>query len=126
MAKQRVASTDARSQAAARSIASQSTRAPAVGLDVKRVQTSYMQVADQLRDLITRGDLAVGQRLPSEAELAPLFGVSKSTIREALRILVTDGLVETRRVGRETICTLRPEAFGEVAAREREILGIAS
>jgi len=31
-----------------------------------------------------------------------------------------------RRVGRETICTLRPEAFGEVAAREREILGIAS
>jgi DNA-binding FadR family transcriptional regulator len=56
-----------------------------------------MQVADQLRDLITRGDLAVGQRLPSETELAPLFGVSKSTIREALRILVTDGLVETRR-----------------------------
>ena len=36
------------------------------------------------------------------------------------------GLVETRRVGRETVCRLRPEAFGEVAARERAILGIAS
>ena len=36
------------------------------------------------------------------------------------------GLIETRRVGRETICTLRPEAFGEVAERQRAILGIAS
>ena len=30
------------------------------------------------------------------------------------------------RVGRETVCTLRPEAFGEVAERQRIILGIAS
>lgn len=97
MAKKAVAPTLARSQAAATSIASRAVPTPAAGLDVKRVQTSYMQVAEQLRDLITRGDLVVGQRLPSEAELAPLFGVSKSTIREALRILVTDGLVETRR-----------------------------
>jgi GntR family transcriptional regulator, transcriptional repressor for pyruvate dehydrogenase complex len=66
-------------------------------LEVRRIQSSYMQVADQLRDLISRGDLIVGQRLPPEAEMAPLFGVSRSTIREALRILVTDGLVVTRR-----------------------------
>lgn len=70
--------------------------APA-GLTVQRVRSSYTQVAEQLRDLITRGDLAPGHRLPSEAEMAPLFGVSRSTIREALRILVTDGLVETKR-----------------------------
>jgi GntR family transcriptional regulator, transcriptional repressor for pyruvate dehydrogenase complex len=66
-------------------------------LEVRRIRSSYMQVADQLRDLISRGDLVIGQRLPSEAEMAPLFGVSRSTIREALRILVTDGLVVTRR-----------------------------
>jgi GntR family transcriptional repressor for pyruvate dehydrogenase complex len=66
-------------------------------LDVKRIQASYQQVADQLRDLVMRGELVVGQRLPSEAEMAPLFGVSRSTIREALRILVTDGLLTTRR-----------------------------
>jgi len=67
------------------------------GLTVQRVRSSYTQVAEQLRDLITRGDLVPGHRLPSEAEMAPLFGVSRSTIREALRILVTDGLVETKR-----------------------------
>jgi DNA-binding transcriptional ArsR family regulator len=43
-----------------------------------------------------------------------------------LKRLRVAGLIATRRVGRETICTLRPEAFGEVAARERAILGIAS
>jgi DNA-binding FadR family transcriptional regulator len=64
---------------------------------VRRIQSSYHQVADQLRSLITTGDLGVGERLPSEAEMAPLFGVSRSTIREALRILVTDGLLVTRR-----------------------------
>ena len=71
---------------------------PAVlALDIRRIQSSYMQVAEQLRDNILRGELAVGGRLPSEAEMAPLFGVSRSTIREALRILVTDGLLVTRR-----------------------------
>jgi DNA-binding transcriptional ArsR family regulator len=34
-------------------------------------------------------------------------------------------IVETRRNGRETVCRLRPEAFDELAARERAILGLA-
>src|SRR5690348_14751761 len=46
-------------------------------LSVQRVQSSYIQVADQLRDLIIHGSLAPGRRLPPEAELAPLFGVSR-------------------------------------------------
>jgi DNA-binding FadR family transcriptional regulator len=66
-------------------------------LPIQRIRSSYVQVAEQLRELIVRGDVMPGHRLPSEAEMAPLFGVSRSTIREALRILVTDGLVETRR-----------------------------
>ncbi len=70
---------------------------PARSFEVRRIQSSYLQVAEQVRDLILRGDLVAGQRLPSEAEMAPLFGVSRSTIREALRILVTDGLLVTRR-----------------------------
>jgi DNA-binding FadR family transcriptional regulator len=73
------------------------TIASAVALGVHKVQSSYLQVADQLRDLILRGELVPGQRLPSEDEMAPMFGVSRSTVREALRILVTQGLVVTRR-----------------------------
>ena len=66
-------------------------------MTVRRIQSSYRQVADQIQDLIIAGDLVAGQRLPSEAEMIPLFGVSRSTIREALRILSTNGLVVTRR-----------------------------
>lgn len=66
-------------------------------LPVQRIRPAYQQVADQLRDLVTRGDLAPGDRLPSESELAALFGVSRSTVREALRALTSRGLLVTVR-----------------------------
>ena len=62
----------------------------------------------------------------SVAELIAHVGLSQPLVSHHLKRLRVAGLVATRRVGRETICTLRPEAFGEVAARERAILGIAS
>ncbi len=55
-----------------------------------------------------------------------MSGLSQPLVSHHLKRLRVAGLVETRRVGRETVATLRPEAFGEVAARERAILGIAS
>ena len=62
----------------------------------------------------------------SVAELIANVGLSQPLVSHHLKRLRVAGLVQTRRVGRETICTLRPEAFGEVAERERAILGIAS
>src|SRR5919206_988469 len=64
---------------------------------VQRVRKAYEQVADQLRELITSGELAPGQRLPSEAALAVQFGVSRATIREALRVLLTQNLIRTTK-----------------------------
>jgi GntR family transcriptional regulator, transcriptional repressor for pyruvate dehydrogenase complex len=66
-------------------------------LAVERVRPAYAQVADQLRELIVRGDLLPGGRLPVESELSALFGVSRSTIREALRTLSSQSLVRTKR-----------------------------
>jgi DNA-binding FadR family transcriptional regulator len=85
-------------------------------LSVQRVQSSYIQVADQLRELIIHGSLAPGRRLPPEAELAPMFGVSRLTVREALRILATDGLVITKRGVRGGTFVIKPDAdhVGEV------------
>ncbi len=40
--------------------------------------------------------------------------------------LRASGIVTTRRIGRETICSLRPEAFIEAASRERGLLGLPS
>jgi GntR family transcriptional regulator, transcriptional repressor for pyruvate dehydrogenase complex len=52
------------------------------------------QVEHQLRDAILSGNLSVGTRLPAEAELASEFLVSRTTVREALRSLVTAGLID--------------------------------
>lgn len=53
---------------------------------------AYEQVADQLRESILRGDLPPGSPLPPERELTERFGVSRTTVREALRALQTRGL----------------------------------
>ena len=67
------------------------------GLAVSRVRPAYQQVADQLRQLILTGSLSSGDRLPPETELAANFGVSRSTVREALRVLASRDLIQTTR-----------------------------
>jgi DNA-binding FadR family transcriptional regulator len=64
---------------------------------VRRVRKAYEQVADQLRELIMSGDLPPGHRLPNEAALAAQFGVSRPTIREALRELSALSLIRTTK-----------------------------
>lgn len=54
------------------------------------------QVVGQIRDLVAEGTYSVGDRLPNETELSELFGVGRSTIREAMRVLSNRGLVDVR------------------------------
>ncbi len=56
----------------------------------------YRQVADQIRTLIETGELAVGERLPAERELAERFGISRPSVREALIVLELEGLIQIR------------------------------
>lgn len=56
----------------------------------------YEQIARKLAQSIANGEYEIGQRLPSERELAQEFDVSRPTIREAIIALELDGLVEVR------------------------------
>ncbi|ABV94060.1 regulatory protein [Dinoroseobacter shibae DFL 12 = DSM 16493] len=56
-----------------------------------------VQIADQIRAAILRADLLVDARLPSEAELAERFEVSRPTVREALKRLAAQNLIRTQR-----------------------------
>ncbi len=58
---------------------------------------AYQRLADHLRDEILRGVLPPGSRLPLEAELCEQHGVSRSTVREAIRLLEAQNLVVTTR-----------------------------
>jgi DNA-binding FadR family transcriptional regulator len=53
-------------------------------------------IVDQIRDLIRQGQLRPGDRLPAEREMCDQFGVSRVTVREALRVLESSGLVQIR------------------------------
>lgn len=66
-------------------------------LSVKRIRPAYEQVAEQLRELVLSGSVAPGDRLPVEGDLSAEFGVSRSTIREAIRLLSSQSMVHTVR-----------------------------
>jgi DNA-binding FadR family transcriptional regulator len=64
---------------------------------IHRVRKAYEQVYDQLRELIVSGEVQRGERLPNETVLAREFGVSRGTVREALRILAAQNLIRTAK-----------------------------
>lgn len=55
-----------------------------------------VQVADQIKRWVVERDLRKGDKLPNEAEMIAQFGVSKGTVREAMRILEAQGLIVTK------------------------------
>jgi GntR family transcriptional regulator, transcriptional repressor for pyruvate dehydrogenase complex len=66
--------------------------------DLGRVRKTkvYAEVAAQIQGLIAAGRLNPGDKLPPERELAEIFGVSRSSVRDAIRVLEMQGLVEPR------------------------------
>lgn len=66
-------------------------------LGVRKILPAYRQISDQLRSKILSGELQPGARLPNETEMSSLFGVSRSTVREALRELSSQTLLTTKR-----------------------------
>ncbi|WP_303722484.1 FadR/GntR family transcriptional regulator [Malonomonas rubra] len=57
------------------------------------------EIVDQIKELISRGELNPGQRIPSERELASFLGVSRPSVREAIMVLEAMGFLESRQGG---------------------------
>lgn len=69
----------------------------------KKVST---QIADQIRSSILAGEFAPGDKLPPERELAEMFGVSRPSVREALNLLASSGLVMSYQGGGTIVMSL--------------------
>lgn len=82
-------------------------------------------VALKLRRMIVDGELTDGDRLPHEAELMEHFSVSRPTLREAVRVLEAERLVEVRRGSRSgaRVCVPGPEVVARPAALLLELSG---
>jgi GntR family transcriptional repressor for pyruvate dehydrogenase complex len=79
-----------------------------VELSVIRVTKTYEALADHLREQILAGTILPGAPLPNERELGGRTGLSRGSVREALRILETQGLVSTRSGRNGGRIALRP------------------
>jgi GntR family transcriptional regulator len=77
---------------------------------------AFRQVAADLREKISAGQYAPGERLPSERELVDTYGVSRPTIRDAVNVLRTEGIV-TAEHGRGVF--VRPPSSIQRLSRSR-------
>lgn len=66
-------------------------------LDSKKVGSSVEDVAERLMDMIYKGGLGAGDRLPPERDLAKTLGVSRPTLRAGIRSLSTIGILRSRQ-----------------------------
>lgn len=67
------------------------------------------QAIAKIKELISSGEFTAGARLPTERELTQQFGVSRSSLREAVRALALVGVLESRVGDGTYVTTLEPE-----------------
>jgi len=68
-----------------------------VHFDAVQPHRTFEVVSDRIRDKLARGELRPGDKLPAERELAAQLGVSRSAVREALRSLEVNGVVQLKK-----------------------------
>jgi ArsR family transcriptional regulator, arsenate/arsenite/antimonite-responsive transcriptional repressor len=89
--------------------------------DLRELRLVHKALADVNRLRIVR---RLASAEASVADLVAQVGLSQPLVSWHIGRLRAAGLVRTRRVGRETICRLVPEAFAAFAARQAEVLGL--
>jgi GntR family transcriptional repressor for pyruvate dehydrogenase complex len=90
-------------------------------IKIKRLTS---QIAEQIRSAILAGEFAPGDKLPSERDLAEMFGVSRPSVREALTMLASSGLVSSHQGGGTVVLSLLDSSdinpFSELIRIEKE------
>ena len=76
-------------------------------LDKQSSVTIYQQLATIIRKQVLYGDIKPGEKLPSEYELVNQYGISRSSVRQALEILAAEGLVERVHGKGNFVCSWR-------------------
>ena len=91
-----------------------------------RGMTLSSQIVAQIRDALFAGDLKTGDVLGSEADLAKLFGVSRMSVRDALRSLEAMGIVDIRMgaKGGATIAAGSGDRFADALAIQLKLIGV--
>src|ERR1039458_4474267 len=86
------------------------------------VDPMYRQIADDLRRQIEAGELPPGVQLRTELELREEYNASRNTVRDAVKWLITRGLVETRP-GQGTFVVQKIDPFVTTLSKDPETGG---
>ena len=90
-------------------------------------EPAYARIAREIAAVIASGEVGVGQRLPTEAEIGRSYKVSRHTAREALRLVDSVGLVERRQgSGTRVKAQLPPARFNRVVQSIEDLLDYGS
>lgn len=92
------------------------------GFEQVRPVRLYQGIVEQIEQALARGELEPGQRLPSERDLMVQFGTSRATVREALRVLESNGVVRSRP-GDPQGPELLPYSAGALEKQVRRLAG---
>ncbi|NNN28888.1 GntR family transcriptional regulator [Streptomyces sp. S3(2020)] len=93
-------------------------------LEQPQRESTYLKLARELRTAILRHDYPEGVRLPTEAQLAEHYGISRQTVRRAFQDLVAEGLVH-RVPGRGTFATPRDERYLRQFGSVDDLMGLS-
>ena len=96
-------------------------------MEYKKSQSLSEQVADEILDMIVvKKQFKIGDKLPNETELSALLNVSRTTLREAIKMLVLQDIVEIKRgkgtfvksdeVDNFTLGNLKPNTYEGISA----------
>src|SRR5690348_9555616 len=100
---------------------------PNATMTVTPADHRYLQVARTLRKEIVDGVYPVGTQLPTEHELRERFGVSRYTVREALRRLRDDNLVSSRpRAGTMVVARDASNSYAQEVMSINDLLAFAA
>jgi len=91
--------------------------------ELRELRLVHKALSDVNRLRIVR---ALAQAESTVAELVAQVGLSQPLVSWHIGRLRAAGLVTTRRLGRETLCRLRPEAFASFADRQAAVLGLTN
>jgi GntR family transcriptional regulator len=86
------------------------------------VEPMYQQIAQKIRAQIEQGEIAPGDRLPTELELREEYSASRNTIRDAIKVLTREGLVVTQ-AGRGTFVPDPIDPFVTLLTTNPEVVG---
>ena len=92
--------------------------------DKKLYTPKYVQIEDHIISEIRNGRLKTGDRIPSEAELVRMFGVSRITVRRAIDELVEEGYLEKKQ-GKGTFVTQKRAAVPVMSISENATVGFS-